>query len=509
MGESTLKSDQQNSAEWPKYWEYWGLVKQELIFLCWALMEVAIITPFAIFVMGWARFWNSGQLTILLLLLILLPFNLVRLLSALGISRKQQWRILFASFLVTVILSWRALLFAPRSLFDLTWVGEFFAHFGNLGDPLWGRELTLFLFILLSWWRGLRLAHMKPDIQQAGFRLRFGVLLLVPLALILHATGRLWGATPFILLYFLAGLTAISLIRAEQIERERSGFAASLTPGWVFTIFITSLLVVMTAGLIAAIISGEAVSTLSGQLAPIWTALLALMAVSFATLLFLLSPFLNLISYMIEKLADFFALLFANAGINLQPNAAADQNAAQAIGDLLLEGEPALSFSLPQYTYQILAAVIMLGLAALITYFLTRFFRQPTIATQTGMDPTSSSRNEKYSPGLGDRLLARLGFARRWRTAASIRRVYSDMCRSAAAAGYPRGPSETPYEYLSTLYSVWPDNRSETTLITEAYIRVRYGEIPETENELQDIKSSWQQLSAIQPSIKPAPITLE
>jgi hypothetical protein len=151
MSERTLTSDQQNSAEWPKYWESWGLVKQELIFLCWALMEVAIITPFAMFVMGWARFWNTGQLTILLLLLILLPFNMVRLLSAVGISRKQQWRILFASFLVTVIQSWRVLLFAPRSLIDLTWVGEFFAHLGNLGDPLWGREFTIFLFILLSW----------------------------------------------------------------------------------------------------------------------------------------------------------------------------------------------------------------------------------------------------------------------------------------------------------------------------------------------------------------------
>jgi hypothetical protein len=150
----------------------------------------------------------------------------------------------------------------------------------------------------------------------------------------------------------------------------------------------------------------------------------------------------------------------------------------------------------------------MLGLAALIIFFLTRFFRQPTIATPTGTDPRSSSQSEKPGPGFGDRLMARLGFARRWRTAASIRRVYGEMCRSAAAAGYPRGPAETPYEYLNTLYSVWPDNHSDTTLITEAYIRVRYGEIPETEKELQEIKSSWQQLSAIKPSIITTPITL-
>ena len=243
MSESTLPTDQPITAESPKLWQVWGLIKQELIFLCWALMDVSIIAPFAIFVMSWARFWNAGQLTIWLLLLILLPFNLVRLLSALGTSRKQQWRVVFAALFITLILSWRGLLYAPRPPFEVAWVGEFVANLGNLGDPLWGRELTIFLFILLTWWRGLRLAQLKPDIHQVGFRLRLGVLLLVPLALILHATGRLWGATPFILLYFLAGLTAVALIRAEQIERERSGFAASLTPVWVLTIFITSLLV--------------------------------------------------------------------------------------------------------------------------------------------------------------------------------------------------------------------------------------------------------------------------
>jgi hypothetical protein len=83
------------------------------------------------------------------------------------------------------------------------------------------------------------------------------------------------------------------------------------------------------------------------------------------------------------------------------------------------------------------------------------------------------------------------------------------MCRTAAAAGFPRGAAETPYEYITTLHSVWPDNNSEITLITEAYIRVRYGEIPETENELQEIKSSWQQLSAVQPAFETTPISLE
>ena len=509
MTENVLNPEQQPAKDSPRFWQVWGLIKQELIFLCWALMEVSLIVPFALFVMGWARFWSTGQLTLLFLLLILLPFNLVRLLSALGTPRKQQWRILFAALFITLFVSWRGLLYAPRPLIDVGWLGEFIAHLGDLGNPLWGRELTVFLFVLLAWWRGLRLAQMTPDIYRIGFRLRVGVLLLAPLAFVLHATGHLWGATPFVLLYFLAGLTAVSLIRAEQIEREQSGFAASLTPGWVLTIFITSLLVVMTAGLVATIVSGEAMTLISGQLAPLWTAIMATIAVSLATLIFLMTPVLNLVSFLISQLTILFASLFSNMGIDLQPNEIADQGAAQTVGELFTEGEPLLGFTLPPFFNQALAVLIMLSLAALLTFFLTRFFRQPSMATPAGMDRADSATSKNPPAGFGERLLQRLGFTRRWRTAASIRRIYSDMCQVAAGAGYPRGSSETPYEYLDTLYSTWPDNRSETSLLTEAYIRVRYGEIPETENELLAIRSAWQQLTATRPSEEPASISLE
>lgn len=507
MSQSVLSFEQPH-VESPRSWQAWGLIKQELVYLCWALMEVSLIAPFALFVMGWARFWNAGQFTLWLLLLILLPFNLVRLLSALQIPRKQQWRILFAALFITMIISWRGLLYAPRPLFDIGWLGEFVGHLGDLGNPLWGRELTVFLFALFAWWRGLRLVQMTPDIYRVGFRLRLGVLLLAPLAFLLHASGHLWGATPFVLLYFLAGLTSVSLIRAEQIEREHSGFAASLTPGWVVTIFVTSLLVILTAGMFAAIISGEVLTVITGRLAPLWTALLATMAVSLATLLFLLTPLFSLMSFLVAQLANFFELLFANAGIDPRPAEITDQGAAQTVSELMTEGE-SLRLALPPFANQIIAVLIMLGLAVLITFFLTRYLRQPAMAAPSGAAPSGSTTRDKESAGLGERLLQRLGIARRWRTAASIRRIYGDMCHAAAAAGYPRGPAETPYEYLETIYSVWPDNQTGTALITEAYVRVRYGEIPETEDELQAIRSAWQKLSAIRPSTEPASITLE
>jgi hypothetical protein len=52
------------------------------------------------------------------------------------------------------------------------------------------------------------------------------------------------------------------------------------------------------------------------------------------------------------------------------------------------------------------------------------------------------------------------------------------MLRAADANGYPRLEAETPYEFLKTLTKAWPNNHQEAWLITTAYVKVRYGELP-------------------------------
>ena len=57
--------------------------------------------------------------------------------------------------------------------------------------------------------------------------------------------------------------------------------------------------------------------------------------------------------------------------------------------------------------------------------------------------------------------------------------------------------TETPYEYQTSLQKLWPTHLSETKLITQAYVKIRYGEFPETKAELLQIQEAWQQLKAI------------
>jgi hypothetical protein len=55
---------------------------------------------------------------------------------------------------------------------------------------------------------------------------------------------------------------------------------------------------------------------------------------------------------------------------------------------------------------------------------------------------------------------------------------------------------------LPTLAELWPDHTAATQLITQAFVKVRYGELPETEEEMAAIDAAWQQLR----EVKPAPL---
>jgi hypothetical protein len=474
-------------------WQVWAVAKQEILYLCWALMEIALLTPIALTFMGWARFWSPGQVTLWLLLLMLLPFNLVRFLSALQMDRKYQWRVILVVLLFTLLATWRILLFNPLPLFDFSWLAELFGNIGE-SNSLWARTLILFLLLLFVWWRGLRLVQLHPDIYSVGLRLRAGILIFVPIALLPRSGGSVWGFMPFVLLYFLSGLMVVSLIRAEQVERERSGFAASLSPRWVGTIFATSLLVVLAAALFATLISGDTLSLVLQWLSPVRMAILAGTVVAFATAFYLASPLFALLELFLTWLTDLLSTIFLGFSDNLGLDIPVTLDAFDNILPAEEEAAEVIGFTIPAEVTRTVTVLLMLAVVLLLSYALTRRFRQPSNAPHAGGPVRAAGGSTLPGEGIGQRLLQRLGILRRWRTAASIRQLYQAMCDASTAAGHTRSPSETPYEYLATLGEVWPGNQPDTQLITEAYVRVRYGEVPETEEELQAIKQAWRRL---------------
>ena len=67
MSEAALSPDSATTSS--RAWLAWGMLKQEILYICWALMEIALLAPFALFVMRWARFWPGRTNFIMVALL--------------------------------------------------------------------------------------------------------------------------------------------------------------------------------------------------------------------------------------------------------------------------------------------------------------------------------------------------------------------------------------------------------------------------------------------------------
>lgn len=480
----------------------WGTIRHELLFLGYALMEVALITPVVMVILSWARYWPASEVALWLLLVMLLPLNLIRLMTLLHIDLQRQRRLLIVALLLTILVSWRLLLYPAGALLDLTWLRRFTGSFGEGGSLLWTRDLSVFMVTALVWWRGIRLATRHVEINNVGLRLRLGGLILIPLILWFAGSFLEVNVASFVLLFFLAALTVVALVRAENIEQERSGMAATLNVRWFLVVLGAALAIVLTGGAIGTIIGGESLFVFIAWLSPLWRALQFGATVTGVTLFELLYPFLEVLAVFVQFLGGILASVLGQVSAGLRAAGIFNEPLVPEV----MPPTETLGFQMPEGSDKAITAFIMLGVIAVIGLGLARAYRQATFAARDSARSRVVGDDEDDEPGLGRRMLERLGL-RQWRAAASVRRIYRQMCRAAESAGFPRLPTETPYEFLPTLARVWPDYPAESRLITEAFIRVRYGEIPETDEELEAIRAAWRRLEEAEPQRREAAVS--
>jgi len=484
----------QPSAEPKRLQLLWGYLQHEVLYLTWILMEVALLTPLVATLLPLSRNWPSGLLLIWLLLLMYLPFNLVRLLSTLDWPRSRQQLILAVTILLIYLLSLRALFFQPTSLFDFSWLGQLFGSIAEPENSLWQQSFGWFALVVFVWWRGLRLIGKEFSINSAGRRLRVGGLIIAPLIIGISVDRLPWSAVPFILLFFMTSLTAVALARVEEIEKQQSGLSASLNPKWLLSVSFAALLLILSAAFITFIISGETMLTIAGLFTPLWRALYAGGIVVFNTIFNLLEPVLNLLSLIIEFLIGLFTPMMEQL---------TEVTPAPVDSSMLPTSEATEIIEIEEGTnsgFKIINILLMIAIILAVTLALGRVYQKTEFTTRDSESAVkNSSKTAKSKNSLGHRLLKRLGALRGWRTAASIRRIYQNMCRAAAVNGYSRAEAETPFEYLTTLSKAWPENQADIRLITEAYVKVRYGELPESSEELDGLQEAWKRLQATPP----------
>ncbi|MCA9933582.1 MAG: DUF4129 domain-containing protein [Ardenticatenaceae bacterium] len=482
--------------------EAWGYTRHELLYIAWALMEVMLLTPIALAFMPWASAWPVVQVTFWLFLLILVPFNLARMMTFLHFTLEQQRRVMLLGTFLAIFIAIRTLLYDTTSLFDLSWFVTFFRNVTESNNGLWQRDVMVFILVGFTWWRGMTLVTREPDVIRLGLRLRTGALIFAPFAILMSAISDLgWQVVSFLLLYFAAALTAVALTRAEQIEREQRALVTSMTPRWMTIVTVTSLLVVAIAGFAAFFIKDFRPSEI-GWLVLLWVPLSQGGSAVLFTIFYLINPLLNVLEAFLQWLVAFWNAAYLFLFETAPPVEESDFRPAQDPEMLKQLTQPAREAVV---NWRVVLLIVLVLLVITAVYLMGRLYQRNRLrlADRDSFADSQGGRVEHIRPdeqlGWGQRLLQRLGLLRNLRMAASIRRIYGQMCAAAAVRGFPRSDAQTPYEYLRTLHDVWPNNQTDARLITHAFVRIRYGEFPETDEELAQIQQAWSRLERMTP----------
>jgi hypothetical protein len=93
-------------------------------------------------------------------------------------------------------------------------------------------------------------------------------------------------------------------------------------------------------------------------------------------------------------------------------------------------------------------------------------------------------------------LARRYGIGRSLLAAISVQNLYANITRLASKRGFPRPPATPPDRYLPTLEQAFPNSEAELARLTNAYMRVHYGEVPATDEEMQQLRDDYAHVRA-------------
>jgi hypothetical protein len=347
-----------------------------------------------------------------------------------------------------------------------------------------GANFYHLIVIALLVWRGVSLAQRPVNLTgvQASFQLWLVLLLLYGMMLApLYPAQATFG----LYLFLFCGLVAMSAARVANLSESRGGRIPRLGMGWMASILLSALALVGLSILVSRLIGGTVTQVLSNVLVVILGALMAL-------ILLILSPLLLYLADIIPQLADMIQQILAR----LRNITYSDQ-----LARLMQEMNEGLGKVVPY----ILAGRAMILVGALVVLILIILFAlhirgnraRAVVEEETGSAGPGAEENPLRK--LLRRLLQGARAVRRHRpgqilAAARIRHIYRQLMALSKKMGLERPASITPLEFLPPLVGLLPGEESGLGEITGAYMKVRYGEYPETRQEVEAVEAAWRRV---------------
>jgi hypothetical protein len=346
-----------------------------------------------------------------------------------------------------------------------------------------------FLILLMGlylWWRGIALSSSGVlEIRTTERKFRIGILSLALYGLVFRGleADYLIDAIP---LYFASGLITVTLSRTSTLGKGMTAYRLPYTGSWFIGMLFLTFLTIGTGLLSGLILQSEPANLFFSYLSRAFNQFLVYLEI-------LIIPLLEAVFFVIQKIIDFLSR-FIKPG-SLQDLLNDLQNADVPVFQLQDNGAAS------QPSAAVAVALVFLILGVLVFFILRRANRQKfsPIYPIYDMGETVIEQGEMRSrlQRLLDRIwggittFSKSQLRRRTLAAEFIRRIYTYLLDLAADLGESRHPADTPYEFERRLIEIFPTHKDQIALITDAYVQVRYGEIPEEEKMILAVEDAW------------------
>jgi len=353
--------------------------------------------------------------------------------------------------------------------------------------------LTIGLVIFL-WYRGISIATALITPVRASFGFRLGILVMILLAVIPDARfqSMLVSLLP---LFFFMGLMATSLARSASLRINRDLQRTTFGARWIGLTGIIGAVITAVGFVGSLLLAGYGVEGAAAIIKGIMGVIFAIFLVIMAPILLILEQALRGLAGAIQSIIIRFNPPEFSKQFQQPTDQVAQQNAQQ------------LANILDVLKYVCMGSITLLIVVGIVVGLFILLRNRATGQSLAGEEREQLDDNALN--GLRDLLrrgllslqnamwsVGQFGLNRRLLDALTIRRLYARLIANAAERGYPRDPSRTPFEYQDKLRAAFPGFDSEIGLVTQAYVNVHYGELPDNPDALAAVKHAVDQMIA-------------
>jgi len=337
-------------------------------------------------------------------------------------------------------------------------------------------ELIILVSSAVMWWLGRRLANLRINFATSVSEFQFGLaILLITFFVTSQLRVDLADSVPIALIFFVFALLGISIAHAQ----ESTSWLSGLYQGhWSGLLLVSIGLILILGLLISSVVTPDLLKLVLAALKWVWG--------------------------LIIKVIAFIASLFPEPEPGELPPAMPMPKMELDEGFKMWTMPESLRSGLGLGLGIMWLGLILIALWRVSSQIFGWLRHKLASMAEAEVEPLPGAFRADFLSLLKRILLkllrVRLPFQLRGKSVsilpevASIKQIYRQLLRWAAAGGLPRRTYQTPYEYLYTLVDLLPQAQEDLNFITQQYVATRYGTSLPNEDALHQSRQSLQRI---------------